>query len=83
MKRFTFLSFLLFFCFGSFPLYVQEKEVTLEEVVVTATRVETPIEEIASSMTVISAKEIERKQKATVSEVLKGIQGLDVVQTGG
>ncbi len=84
MKRFTFfiVSFILLIL-GSFPLYGEEKEVTLEEVVVTATRVETPIEEIASSMTVISAKEIERKQKATVSEVLKGIQGLDVVQTGG
>jgi len=68
-----------------FPLclFAQEKEVILEEVVVTATRVETPIEEIASSMTVISSKEIERKKKATVSEVLKGIEGLDVVQTSG
>ena len=68
-----------------FPLclFAQEKEVMLEKVVVTATRVETPIEEIASSMTVISSKEIERKKKATVSEVLKGIEGLDVVQTSG
>ncbi len=84
MKCFTFfiVSFILFIL-GPFPLYGEEKEVTLEEVVVTATRVETPIEEIASSMTVISSKEIERKQKATVSEVLKGIQGLDVVQTSG
>ena len=68
-----------------FPLclFAQEKEVMLEKVVVTATRVETPIEEIASSMTVISSQQIERKQKATVSQVLKGIEGLDVVQTSG
>jgi len=84
MKHFIFfiISFIIFIL-GTFPLYGEEKEVTLEEVVVTATRVETPIEEIASSMTVISSKEIERKKKTTVSEVLKGIQGLDVVQTGG
>ena len=66
-----------------FSSYGEEKEVTLEEVVVTATRVETPIEEIASSITVISSKEIERKQKTTVLEALRDIPGLDVVQTGG
>ncbi|PIV21326.1 MAG: TonB-dependent receptor, partial [Deltaproteobacteria bacterium CG03_land_8_20_14_0_80_45_14] len=66
-----------------FSLFAQEKEVTLEKVVVTATRVETPVEEIASSITVISSKEIERKQKTTVLEVLRDIPGLDVVQTGG
>jgi len=76
------LSLTLFVLFP-FCLLAQEREVTLEEVVVTATRVETPIEEIASSMTVISSKEIERKQKATVLEVLKGLPGLDVVQNGG
>jgi vitamin B12 transporter len=85
MKRF--ILFIAFFIipFISIPnaLFAQEKEVTLEEVVVTATRVETPIEEIASSMTIISSKEIERKQKTTVLEALRGIPGLDVVQTGG
>ena len=65
------------------PILAQEKEVTLEQVVVTATRIETPIEEIASSVMVISSHEIERKQKATVLEVLKGLPGLDVVQNGG
>ena len=64
-------------------LSAQEKEVTLEKVVVTATRVETPVEEIASSVTVISSEEIRRKQKPTVLEVLRGTPGLDVVQTGG
>ena len=84
MKRFTFfiVSFILFI-FGPFPLFGEEKEVTLEEVVVTATRVETPIEEIASSITVISSKEIESRQKTTVLEALRDIPGLDVVQTGG
>jgi vitamin B12 transporter len=84
MKHFIsiFLSLTLFVVFPSFSL-AQDKEVTLEKVVVTATRVETPVEEIASSITVISSKEIERKQKTTVLEVLKGLPGLDVVQNGG
>jgi vitamin B12 transporter len=84
MKHFV-LLIALFMLLISIPLSLsaQEKEVTLEKVVVTATRVETPIEEIASSITIISSNEMERKQKATVLEVLKGIPGLDVVQTGG
>ncbi len=84
MKHFIF--FITFFILSisiPFSLYAQEREVTLEEVVVTATRVETPIEEIASSITVISSKEIERKQKTTVLKALRDIPGLDVVQTGG
>jgi vitamin B12 transporter len=77
------LLFLILSILFPFPLFAQEKEVTLEKVVVTATRVETPTEEIASSMTIISSKEIERKQKTTVLEALRDIPGLDVVQTGG
>jgi len=76
------LSLTLFVSFP-FSLFAQEKEVTLGKVVVTATRVETPIEEIASSVTVISSEEIERKQKTHVMEILRGIPGLDVVRTGG
>jgi vitamin B12 transporter len=84
MKHFViFLALLIgLILIPTFP-YAQEKEITLEKVVVTATRVETPIEEIASSITVISSKEIERKQKTTVLETLRNIPGLDVVQTGG
>ena len=76
------LSLTLFVSFP-FSLFAQEKEVTLGKVVVTATRVETPMEEIASSVTVISSEEIERKQKTHVMEILRGIPGLDVVRTGG
>lgn len=84
MKRFiSILSSLMLLVLFPLPILAQEKEVTLEQVVVTATRVETPIEEIASSVTVISSHEIERKQKATVLEVLRGTPGLDVVQSGG
>ncbi|MBM4278878.1 MAG: TonB-dependent receptor, partial [Deltaproteobacteria bacterium] len=84
MKR-SVLLITLFTLLISIPLLLsaQEKEVTLEKVVVTATRVETPIEEIASSITVIPSEEIVRKQKTSVLEVLRGLPGLDVVQTGG
>lgn len=84
MKRSVLLT-VLWMLLVSIPLsiYAQEKEITLETVIVTATRVETPIEEIASSVTVISSEEIIRKQKSTVPEVLRETPGLNVVQTGG
>jgi vitamin B12 transporter len=52
------------------------------EVVVTATRIETPTREIASSVTVISGEELERMKKATVLEALEEILGLTIVQNG-
>jgi vitamin B12 transporter len=54
-----------------------------EEIVVSATRIETPINEIGSSVTVITDKEIERDQKRTLPDVLRTVPGLNVVQTGG
>jgi len=84
MKRFILFVVPFALCISiPISLYGQEKEVTLEEVVVTATRVETPIEEIASSITVISSKDIERRQKSTVLEILRDVPGLNVVQSGG
>ncbi|MCH8882483.1 MAG: TonB-dependent receptor [SAR324 cluster bacterium] len=57
--------------------------IVAEEVVVTATRVETPLKELASSVTVITAEEIEERQATELVEVLRGTPGLDVVQPGG
>jgi vitamin B12 transporter len=55
----------------------------LQLVVVTATRVPTPIVEVASSMTVVTAADIEARQERTFADVLKDIPGINVVQTGG
>ena len=52
-------------------------------IVVTATRIATPESEIGSSVTVISADEIRRRQYKTVAEALRMVPGLDVVQAGG
>jgi len=53
------------------------------EVVVTATRIETPAKEIASSITVISQKDLEKTKKLSVLEVLGDVLGLDIIQNGG
>jgi len=54
-----------------------------ESVVVSATRVPTPALEVASSITVITADDIAARQERTISDVLKDVPGLNVVQTGG
>ncbi len=61
----------------------EEKTAQLSEVVVTATRDEVPIEQVGSSITVVTAKEIEQQQKQTVADVLRMVPGLDIVRSGG
>ena len=51
-------------------------------ITVTANRIETPLEEVASSTTVITREELDRLKKTTVIEVLETIQGLNVIQNG-
>src|SRR6202023_1123873 len=43
----------------------------------------TPLLQVASSITVVTAADIEARQERTFADVLKDIPGLNVVQTGG
>ena len=54
-----------------------------ENVVVTATRIATPIDRIASSMTVIDAADIDARQQRSLPDILRDVPGLNLVQTGG
>jgi len=53
-----------------------------EEIIVTATRLETPSREVASSTTVITAQDIRNGQQRTVVDVLRSVPALDVVRSG-
>uniref|UniRef100_UPI0032BF5E78 TonB-dependent receptor plug domain-containing protein n=1 Tax=Bosea sp. ASV33 TaxID=2795106 RepID=UPI0032BF5E78 len=55
----------------------------LDEIVVSATGTPTPAREIASSVTVITAKEIEEQQRRTLPQALAAVPGLNIVQIGG
>ena len=55
----------------------------LPTTVVSPTTVPTPEEQIASSVTVITAEDIEREQRRTIPEVLATVPGVNVVQAGG
>jgi len=65
------------------PEEMEDSIVHLEKMFITATRTEIPLKEVASSVTVISAEEIDKKRGRTVLEVLRGTLGLDVSEAGG
>jgi vitamin B12 transporter len=54
-----------------------------DTIVVTATRIPTPELQVASSISVITADDIAVRQIQTLSDVLKDVPGLNVIQTGG
>ena len=53
------------------------------DVVTSPTTVPTPIAEVASSITVITAADIELKQRRLLADALADVPGLNIVQTGG
>ena len=61
----------------------QGQQYKLEEVVVTATRVETPKEEIAANVTVVTSDDIEKMPVSSVAEVLQYVPGAYVEFSGG
>ncbi len=79
---------LIFFCGLAFPDdkgdgKQQPSQSLSYSVVVTATRVETPGREVASSVTVITAEELARTGKPSVFEALRDMVGLSTLQNGG
>ena len=70
-------------------LYAQAHEifatdsVALSEMVVTATRTDTPKDQLSAATTVYTRADIERRQIKTFPELLRGTTGLDMTQSGG
>src|SRR5438552_8607099 len=54
-----------------------------DEIVVSATKIETPIDQLGSSVTVINDEEIARNQWRSLPDALQTVPGLNIVQTGG
>lgn len=52
--------------------------VMLEQMTVTATRTERPVTDVPASVTVIDREELERRQPATIDDMLRGIPGVDM-----
>lgn len=54
-----------------------------DTIVVTATRVETPLSEVGQSVSVVTREDIERTQATQATEVLARLPGVSVSSTGG
>ena len=54
-----------------------------DTIVVTANRRATPIKEVASSITILTEDDITNAQVHMVSDLLRSVPGVDVVQSGG
>lgn len=52
-------------------------------VVVTANRIETPVWQVGSSVTIITGEEIARRQQPLVADVLRTVPSLDIARSGG
>ena len=74
---------LFFILFQSFSRAAEPTPVeSLPPMVVTATRTEVPLNQLTTSLTVITNEEIRERQAELVSEVLRDVAGVNVVQTG-
>lgn len=68
---------------GVVDIAMAEDTAEVAQIVVTANRIETPVEQVGSSISVITAEEIEQKQEHTLLELLKSVPGIDVIRNGG
>lgn len=81
MARFWFLLIFILLPYGSQAAEPAPAE-SLPPMVVTATRTEVPLNQLTTSLTVITSEEIRERQSELVSEVLRDVAGVNVVQTG-
>lgn len=89
--RSTLKSVLCLSLLSTAPVLAQNTEDTadqapryiLDTIVVTAAKVETPLRQVSSSISVITAEDMERSGQTTVAGVLRDVGGLNVAQNGG
>ncbi len=78
-----FCIILMFFCLSASVMAQNTTEITLEPIVVTATRIEIPLTHVGKATTLISEQEIEQPNVTTLAEALQAVPGLLVSQQGG
>jgi iron complex outermembrane receptor protein len=84
MKQFKTIMCLFTLVFFAFAFLAQAQEaVELEKTVVTATRTETPVENLPVSITVITKDDIEKMHAKTVDDVLNKAAGINVRRNQG
>lgn len=74
------LAFMLAF----FPALAEAEEATLlDPLVVTATRTARPLSSVGSSLTLITAEDLEERQTTYVADILREVPGVAVIRQGG
>ena len=83
-RLFAVISSLFIGSFAGAPAEADDPtlEVPLPPVVVSATLLPTPENQLGSSVTVITSDDIQQKQERTLPDILNDVPGLNVVQTG-
>src|SRR5436305_1428959 len=83
MRLAALLIFAPVVCFGQQPTPTPSPaEAEVEQVVVSATRFDIPLDLSPASVSVINSEDFEQKQIERVSDALREVPGLSVVQTG-
>ncbi|MEK6766530.1 MAG: TonB-dependent receptor [Planctomycetota bacterium] len=91
MKYYLVIFFVSFFIFLQSIGYSENleevkssefKEEDIEEIIVTATRTETPVSQLPDSVTIISNEQIAQQKATTVFEALRSVPGLNIRQSG-
>ena len=62
------------------PPSQQQNVSQMKPITVTATRMETPMQETAASVTVVGEDEIRQQQATTIAEALRNVPGLEIAQ---
>src|SRR5690625_1517812 len=73
----------LLLAFSPSPAQAQEETTILDPLVVTATRTERPLSTVGSSLTVITAEDLENRQTTYVADILREVPGVAVNRMGG
>ncbi len=72
----------LLFVAGTITTHADSPVLVLDEVVVTAERIAHPIRDIAASVSLVTAEEINRANARTATDVLSGLPGVFIQRTG-
>jgi vitamin B12 transporter len=64
------------------PVSAADEPVELDPIIVTATRLETPLDQVPASVSVVEGEDIERAEVTDTLEVLRDIPGFTIVQIG-
>ena len=83
------LRVVLFVCLATWRCHGQQasptpssSEAQVEQVIVSATRFDIPLDQSPASVSVITSEDFEQKQIERISDALREVPGLSVVQTG-